>query len=47
MEFTEKFDTISSILSDIYNVHTNKNDYDGFIVKKDVRKQLHKKRDFK
>ncbi len=34
MEFTEKFDTISSILSDIYNVHTNKNDYDGFIVKK-------------
>lgn len=34
MGFSEKFSFISSILSEIYNVQVNENDYDGYIVKK-------------
>lgn len=34
MAFSEKFNTISSILLDEYNVQISENDYDGYIVKK-------------
>lgn len=34
MGFSEKFNTISSILLNEYNVQINENDYDGYIVKK-------------